>query len=77
MKTLFPSFTTSRGRESPDIKNPLMAFFTGGGENAPKIPKSSPMDLVKILSDVGWDMDSRLYLGFGRQRTSWELKKNE
>ncbi|CAB9512151.1 RUS1 family protein C16orf58 homolog [Seminavis robusta] len=33
--------------------------------------------LMKQLSDRGWDMEARLYLGFGRQRTSWESSKSD
>ena len=33
--------------------------------------------LMKHLAAKGWDVDGRLYLGFGRQRTSWEADKTD
>ena len=33
--------------------------------------------LMEKLAVKGWDVDGRLYLGFGRQRTSWESTKSD
>lgn len=73
------SSTKSKRKDDVDITTliqlthkQLEPFFSSSTKSV-----NGNKNLLQSFADREWDVEGRLYLGFGRQRTSWEFKKDD